>query len=175
MKNFATAKRLKTGAVGLAGLVAGGVLAGTLSATAANTDSGTRPTTAPDDFGGRYMGQQADPSQPQRADEELLSDDIAAKVKAAALAEYPGATVVRVESDSDGVYEAHLTKADGTPVTVEVDKSFQVTAEEQPGHGGFGGPGERGGDHHGDHHGHGMPGGQPPMGSDDDQEGGGTT
>lgn len=170
MKNLVTASRLKIGAVGIAGLVAGGVLAGTLSATAANTDSGTPQTTAPDDFGGRHMGEPGDPSQPQRDDEELLADDIAAKVKAAALAEYPGATVVRIESDSDGVYEAHLTKADGTPVTVEVDKSFEITGEEQLGHGGFGGPG----DHHEDHHGHGMPG-QPPTGWEDEPEGGDTT
>ena len=44
--------------------------------------------------------------------------------------------MVRIETDSDGVYEAHLTKADGTPVTVEVDKSFTVTGIEQGGSGG---------------------------------------
>ena len=48
----------------------------------------------------------------------------------AALARYPGATVLRVETDSDGVYEAHLTTSDGRRVTVEVDKSFKVTGEE---------------------------------------------
>jgi hypothetical protein len=31
------------------------------------------------------------------------------------------------------VYEAHITKADGTEVAVEVDKSFAVTGEEQGG------------------------------------------
>lgn len=46
------------------------------------------------------------------------------------LAEYPGATIDRLETDSDGVYEAHITKADGTEVTVGVDKSFAVTGEE---------------------------------------------
>ena len=49
------------------------------------------------------------------------------------LAKYPGATFVRVETDSDGVYEAHVTKADGTEVAVEVDKSFAVTGVEQGG------------------------------------------
>jgi hypothetical protein len=38
--------------------------------------------------------------------------------------------VLRVETDSDGVYEAHLTTSDGQRVTVEVDKSFKVTGEE---------------------------------------------
>jgi hypothetical protein len=40
----------------------------------------------------------------------------------------PGGTIVRVETDADGnaAYEAHMTKADGTPVTVYVSKSFDV-------------------------------------------------
>ena len=43
--------------------------------------------------------------------------------------------MLRVETDSDGVYEAHLTTSDGRRVTVEVDKSFKVTGEESgPGH-----------------------------------------
>ena len=51
------------------------------------------------------------------------------------LAKYPRATVLRVETDSDGVYEAHLTTSGGKRVTVEVDKSFKVTGEESgPGH-----------------------------------------
>ena len=39
------------------------------------------------------------------------------KVTAAAQAEVPGGTIVRVETDADGhaAYEAHMTKADGTP------------------------------------------------------------
>jgi outer membrane biosynthesis protein TonB len=41
-----------------------------------------------------------------------------------------GATVLRVETDSDGVYEAHLQTSAGQRVTVEVDKSFKVTGEE---------------------------------------------
>ena len=139
---------LKIGAVGVAGLVAGGVLVGTLSANAEDTATGTPEVNR-------------DLSQPQRSDEELLADDVAAKVKEAALAEYPGATVVRIESDSDGVYEAHLTTADGAPVTVEVNKSFEATGEEQfhPGE-----PGEP--------HGHGVPGGPPASGWDDEHEGG---
>jgi hypothetical protein len=42
----------------------------------------------------------------------------------------PDATIDRVESDVDGggVYEAHVTKADGTKATVLMDDSFNVTS-----------------------------------------------
>ena len=49
--------------------------------------------------------------------------DLGTKVKS-------DATLIRVETDNGGVYEAHITKADGTTVTVGVDKSFSVTGEE---------------------------------------------
>lgn len=68
--------------------------------------------------------------------ETLLTDGTADKVKQAALDKVPGATVIRVETDSDGSpYEAHLQKADGSEVTVKVDKSFNATAVDD----GFGG------------------------------------
>ena len=54
-------------------------------------------------------------------------------MKDAALAKYLGATVLRVETDSDGVYEAHLTTSDGKRVTVEVGADFVVTGEEAGG------------------------------------------
>jgi len=69
----------------------------------------------------------------QRSDETLLTGDTAAKVQQAAVARVgSGATVVRVETDADGhaAYEVHLVKADGTPVTVYVDKSFNVVSVE---------------------------------------------
>jgi len=67
--------------------------------------------------------------------EELLTGDTADKVKAAALAAVPGGTVERVENDAEGSpYEAHMTKADGTHVTVKVDAGFNVTGIEE-GHG----------------------------------------
>jgi hypothetical protein len=71
--------------------------------------------------------------------ETLLTGTTADKVKAAALAADPGATIIRVETDSAGSpYEAHITKADGTQVTLKIDASFKVTSTEQ----GFGsGPG----------------------------------
>jgi hypothetical protein len=68
----------------------------------------------------------------QRSDETLLTGDALAKVKAIALAKVPGGTVVRVETDADGhaAYEAHMTKADGSPVTVYVDSSFNFVSVE---------------------------------------------
>lgn len=138
MSDHTKMKRWGTGAAFLAsGLVAGGVLAGSLTANAASSDTGTSGTTttrpAPLNPG--------DPTKSQRPDEHLLTGDTAAKVRAAALATYPGATVQRVETDSDGVYEAHLLTKAGSPVTVEVDTSFAVTGTEAMGPGGPGGPG----------------------------------
>lgn len=69
--------------------------------------------------------------------EALLTGDTAAKVKAAALAANPGATVERVENDAEGAtYKAHIVKADGTQATVKLDAAFKVTATETggPGH-----------------------------------------
>ena len=61
-------------------------------------------------------------------------------LKAAALKAVHGGTVYRVETDADGsTYEAHMTKADGTHVTVKLDKNLTVTGV-QAGMG-SGGPG----------------------------------
>ena len=76
-----------------------------------------------------------DPQHPwggQRSDETLLTGDTASKVEAAAKAKVPNGTIVRVETDADGnaAYEAHMAKADGTPVTVYVNKQFEVVSVE---------------------------------------------
>ena len=85
---------------------------------------------------------------PPRPMEEQLTGDAATKVEAAVTAEYPDATIDRMEKDADGmsVYEAHITTADGAQVTVLLDASFAVTGEQQMGPGGLGGlggPGDR--------------------------------
>ncbi len=66
----------------------------------------------------------------QRSDETPLTGDALAKVTAIANAKVAGGTIVRIETDADGVaaYEAHLTKADGSPVTVYVDKDFNFVS-----------------------------------------------
>jgi hypothetical protein len=119
-------------ALAAGGLLVGGVLVGTLTASAANTTSaGTADQSVVyGASGGQRPRGNVDESKSQRPDEHLLSGETANKVRAAALARYPGATVLRVETDSDGVYEAHLTTTGGQRVTVEVDKSFKVTGEE---------------------------------------------
>ncbi len=130
MSNPKTWKRAAGGA-GLvaAGLVAGGILASTLSANAA-----TDTTTTADNS----TTESVDPSQPQRSDETLLTGDTKASVEKAVLAKYPGATIERTETDSDGVYESHIVTSDGQHVIVQVDKSFAVTGT-QTGRGGGGG------------------------------------
>ena len=117
-----------------AAVVAGAFLAGALAVGVISTATAqTGTTTTP---GNGYR--QGDPGtrdelQPQRADEQLLTGDDAEKAKAAALAKYPGATIQRVETDSEGVYEAHLVAADGQRVTVELDENFNITGEEAAG------------------------------------------
>ena len=117
-------------ALAAGGLLVGGVLVGTLTANAADTTGTADQTGAYGAPAGPRAGGNVDESKSQRPDEELLSGDTASKVQGAALARYPGATVLRVETDSDGVYEAHLETTDGQRVTVEVDKAFKVTGEE---------------------------------------------
>ena len=112
------------GAAGLVagGLVAGGVLAGTFTASAAE-DTTTGPESS--------TSQSAeDPARPERGSEELLTGDVKTQVEEAVLAEYPGATIERSETDSGGVYEAHITTADDEELTVELDDSFTVTGTE---------------------------------------------
>jgi uncharacterized membrane protein YkoI len=76
--------------------------------------------------------------------ETALTGETADKVKAAALEAVPGGTVDRVETDSDGSpYEAHMTKADGSHVTVKVNEAFEVTSVDADNHGGRPGDGQR--------------------------------
>lgn len=113
----------RTAALVGSGVVAGGILAGTLTATAAEED--TTPSTdgaAAECAEGRGGG--------PRGDEEELTGDTAASVTEAVLAEYPDATIRRLETDSDGVYEAHIVTADDERLTVELDESFAITGSE---------------------------------------------
>ncbi len=120
--------------------VAVGVAAGSYGIASAATGSGSSSSGSTDattpSMPSQAPSQSApDPQSPwggQRSDETVLSGDTASKVEQAALAEVPNGTIVRVETDADGhsAYEAHMTKADGTPVTVYVDKSFDVVSVE---------------------------------------------
>ena len=131
-----------------AGLAAAAGIALT-GASLASADA-TSPTSTVAAYGHGAPGQgepsqgngNTDPSKPMRSDETLLTGDAAAKVTAAAKAKEPTATIERVETDSEGVYEAHMVRADGTHIIVQVDKSYTVTnVQEGGGPGGTGGQG----------------------------------
>ncbi|HET7902195.1 MAG TPA: hypothetical protein VFL59_13495 [Candidatus Nanopelagicales bacterium] len=124
--------RLQTAGLITAGVLAGAVVAGGVAnaatttptpATSSSTSSGTTAdSTSTFDPGG---------ATPVRSDETAVSSSVAAKLEAAALAKVPGATVIRAETDAgDAAYEVHLTKSDGTLVTVKFDESYAVTAVE---------------------------------------------
>ena len=129
----------KAKAVGLltAGVIAGGMLAGAGIASAATSgtvtpsaSSGTTatPGTAP---AGGHDGGGPGGAASVRSDEKLVTGDNLSALKAAALKAVPGGTVIRVESDAgDGAFEAHMTKADGSLVTVKFDKDLAVTSVE---------------------------------------------
>ena len=63
-------------------------------------------------------------------DRAALASDVAAKVKAAALAKVPGATVLRTEAGGpqDSAYHAHIKTSSGTLQVVLVNASFEATA-----------------------------------------------
>lgn len=124
-------------------LVAAGLAAGVIGASAIGANAAQSPSAASTSTGSTASSAPAAPDSargpagghggaaPVRSDEKSLSDTQAAAVKKAALAEVPGGTVYRVETDAgDGEYEAHLTKADGSLVTVKLDKDFKVIKTE---------------------------------------------
>jgi predicted nucleic acid-binding Zn-ribbon protein len=120
------------------GLVAGGILAGTLTANAATGDTAAAATSYSQAAGGATEAPtggaptgNTDPSQPQRSDEQLLTGDTATKVTDVVEAKYPDATIQRVETDSDGVYEAHIVTADGEQLIVQVGEDFSITGTQQ--------------------------------------------
>ena len=137
--NTRTKQAIAAATLALGGFGAGAAVAVTGAASAA-TDTGSSDNQQPPQYW--------DPSKSTRPDEHLLTGTTASKVRAAALAKYPGATIQRVETDSNGVYEAHIVTKDGGPLTVLVGKDFTVTGTDDfGGHGGFGRHGDGDGDH----------------------------
>jgi hypothetical protein len=114
-------------AVGTAGGIAG-VSAATDDGSSGGSTGGSMSSAQP----GSPPG---DPSQgghvgPNGVREELLTGDVASKVRAAALDKVGGGTVERVETDADhgSPYEAHIRRSDGSELEVLVNKDFSVTA-----------------------------------------------
>ena len=69
--------------------------------------------------------------------ETALTGETTAKVEAAVLAKYPGATIVRTETNADGTapYESHIRTKAGVDLEVLVSSTFQVVdAREGPPH-----------------------------------------
>jgi len=112
VRTLPTRKALVALALVVSGAVAGGAAAVATSASAAE------PTPASTASSNSHSGETA------------LSGNTLTKVKEAVLAKYPNATFNRVETDSDGVYEAHITTADGDRLTVELDKDYAITGTE---------------------------------------------
>jgi hypothetical protein len=123
-------------AVTVAAMVGAAGIASAASHTSSSKSSSGSTSTARPMYGTAAFTQ--DPAKMTHGPgETLLTGTAASKARAAALAAVPGATVIRVETDSAGAaYEAHLTKADGSQVTIKLDSGFKVTATQN----GFGSP-----------------------------------
>ena len=113
-------KLVTVAAVGAAA-VGGAGIANAASSTTTSSSASATPTAAQQQSGGRHTV--------NGKTEKALTGDVAAKVKAAALAKVAG-TVERVETNVDGSapYEAHITKSDGTSVEVQVNSDYTVAA-----------------------------------------------
>ena len=141
-----------TQAVAAGALLAAGLGAGVALGASGSASADSSSTSQSGEAAQPGQGSAPDPSKSMRSDEKLLTGTTAAKVRAAALAKYPNATVQRVETDSDGVYEAHIVTTGGDQVIVQVGTDFTVTGTQTGGpgggpgggHGGRGGPGPSG-------------------------------
>jgi hypothetical protein len=123
------------GAAGIASAASGSGSTTTVPATI------TGANTATNTGSGSSLGPAVDPATlPNGPGETVLTGDTATKVTAAALAADPGATVIRVETDSSGhAYEAHLKNADGSVTTLYFTSSFAADGQDTGfGHGGPG-------------------------------------
>jgi len=120
-------KALVAGAMAGTALLGGALGATMFGSAGAQTGTTTAPsteasgsTTAPDPGHGPHVANGI-------TEAELTGDD-ASKAIAAAQAAVPGAWVERAETDAEGAaYEVHMTKSDGSEITVKLDSSFQVT------------------------------------------------
>jgi hypothetical protein len=128
------ARRLLLSAAAVGGLslgAAGVASAATASSTPTSSSSSASSSAAPTQPPKGAPSGAIDPSTVAHGpNETLLTGTDLASATAAAQAAEPGATIIRVETDSSGdaTYEAHMKKADGTFVTVELDSSFKVTS-----------------------------------------------
>jgi hypothetical protein len=119
------ASTLTGGAIGAA-FLSGGAASAQTSTDSSTSSSSDSTATAPAPRDPKLGGHSAN-----GITEALLTGDAATSATAAAQAAVPDGTVDRVENDAEGaVYEAHMTKADGSHVTVKMDAAFNVTGVE---------------------------------------------
>ena len=118
--------RMKNGLLVLSLMLSAGLGAAALAGAASNGNSGSPNAQAAAPIA--QNGPRGGGMPHQRSDETLLTGDTASKVRAAALKAVSGGTIERVETDADGnaKYEAHMTRADGSRVTVYVNDQFEV-------------------------------------------------
>ena len=123
-----TFRKLAVTAVAVGAAITGGAIGASMVGSAsAQTDSASSSSNsaapAPDPSQGGHTA--------NGITEALLTGDAATQVTAAAQGAVHGATVDRVENDAEGAtYEAHMTKSDGSKVTVKVNADFSVASTE---------------------------------------------
>jgi uncharacterized membrane protein YkoI len=128
-------RRIAAGFAIAAAVVAGGAVGATLFGTASAQTDTTAPSTSsnaapsqPDNDSGSDHGPGKGGHQANGKTETALTGDNLTKATAAAKAAVSGATVERAETDAEGAaYEVHMTKSDGSEVTVKLDTNFKVT------------------------------------------------
>ena len=136
-------QKMAVGTAVIGSMVAGGAMGLSLfgaSASAQTTTTTTPAATSAPAAGTPAPGQGGpggtfDPSKGGHTangiTETLLTGDNLAKATAAANAAEPGATIIRAETDAEGAtYEVHMTKADGSLVTVKLNADFSVKSTE---------------------------------------------
>jgi hypothetical protein len=119
---------LKKAAVAVAGVAALG-LGGAAVADATGNSASPTGTATPQMRPERPGGGRG-PGGGNHAPETPLTGDTKSKVEAAVLAKYPGATIERTETNTDGSapYESHIKTSDGKELEVRVGSGFQVVA-----------------------------------------------
>ena len=123
--------------IGAAGLLTAGLVAGSFMSIAG---ANAADTTSTPSSSSSSTAAPVPPSFKAHTPEEAVTGDLATTLGDLAKAKVPGATIDRIEKDSDGVatYEVHMTKTDGKHVTVNFDANNAITSVDTKPAGGFG-------------------------------------
>lgn len=123
-----TSRRKTYGVASLvtAALISGGVLLTAPIASAAETSTSVAPAPVSVTSHTTSIAKKVVAKHHRHSRGTALTGAVAAQVKTAVLAKYPGATVRRLYVDTRGVYEARIVTTDGKRVSVKVSKAFAV-------------------------------------------------